>query len=128
MSLVKLSDGQKFEVESTTGTRDGVLRQRERKILPLIFRADEGKFAKIKKAFADPEKTETITVYFPDEKGTATDEQLEGVAHKVYTGYTILGECKEDEIIVTAGTPDTPPEYARRLTIELGQRQYSETE
>lgn len=127
MSLVKLADGTKYEIESPTGTRDGVLRQRERKILPLVFStAAESQFTKIKKAFADAEKTENITLYFPDEKATATDAQLEGVAHEVYEGYTIPGDVKESDIIVTPGTPTAPPEYGRQLTIELGQRQYGE--
>lgn len=127
MSLVLLASGERFEIESPTGTRDGVLRQRERSILPLTFTASTAEeFARIKTAFADPERTEHITVYFPDEKDTASDAQLEGVAHKVYEGYTIPGEIKEEDKILIPGTPTEPPVYGRQLTIEMGRRQYGE--
>lgn len=127
MSLVVLASGQRFEIESPTGTRDGVLRQRERNILPLTFiAASADEFAEIKAAFSDPEQTEKITVYFPDEKQTATDEQLEGVAHEIYEDYTIPGDIKEEDKIISPGTPTAPPAYRRQLTIEIGQRQYGE--
>lgn len=126
MSLVKLANGKKFKIEAPTGTRDGVLRQRERRILPLTFRADETAFADIKAAFAKAANTETITVYFPEENPTATDAQLEGVANEVYEGFTIPGDIKEEDSVVEEGTPTKPPVWGRQLTIEMGQRQFGE--
>lgn len=131
MSLVVLENGQRFEIESPTGTRDGVLRQRERNILPLTFRADDERFADIKAAFANSANTETITLYYPEIPETATaamlaPEGIEPPAHEVYEGYTIPGEIKEEDKILTPGTPTAPPAYGRQLSIELGQRQFGE--
>lgn len=126
MSLVKLADGQRFEIEPPTGTRTGILRQRERNILPLVLKADGERFDEIRQAFLATEKTETITIYFPDEKETATDAQLEGVAHEIYEGFTIPGDVKESDIVTAPGTLTSPPVFGRQLTIELGQRQYGE--
>lgn len=129
MSLVKLANGQKYEIEAPAAVGSGVLRQRERKILPLVFKADVSEFEAIKAAFRDPANTETLVVYFPDEKPGTSDEVLDapnGPAKEVYEGFTILGESKEEETVVTLGTSTAPPVYGRRLTIELGQRQYGE--
>lgn len=126
MSLVKLANGQKFEIEAPVGLREGVLRQRERKILLLVFRAGEADFAEIRAAFADGANVETVTLYYPDEKPDADDEQLAGVAHEVFVGFTVPGEVKEMEVMLEAGSPTRPPVYGRQLSIDLGQRQYGE--
>lgn len=132
MSLVVLKNGQRFEIEAPVGLREGVLRQRERQILPLTFKAGAERFAEIKAAFADPANTETITVYYPEMDETATDAMLAPSgdiappAHEVYEGFTIPGEIKEEDKILTPGTPTAPPVYGRQLTIEMGQRQYGE--
>ena len=127
MILVKLMTGKKLERESPTGLRDGISMQRERKILPLTFAtSDESRFAAITEAFKDAGNTASITVYFPDEKENATDAQLEGVACEVYEGFTLPGEVKEETVVLEAGTPATAPVYGRRLSIEMGQRQFGE--
>lgn len=127
MSLVKLLTGEKFEIEAPTGLRSSVLMQRERKILPLTFATtDESRFAAITAAFRDKGKTGTITVYFPDEKENATEEQLEGVAKEGYDNFTLMGDAREELVLLAEGTPDSAPVYGRRLTIEMGQRQYGE--
>ena len=127
MSLVKLFNGEKFEIESPAGLRDGILMQRERKILPLTFATtDESRFGAITAAFKDAAKTATITIYFPDEKETASDGQLEGVAQETYEGFTLTGEVKEETVVLEAGTPSALPVYGRKLSIEMGQRQLGE--
>ena len=127
MSLVKLSTGEKFEIESPAGLRDGIMMQRERKILPLTFATrDEGRFAGITAAFKDAAKTASITVFFPEEKEAASDGQLAGVAQEGYEGFTVPGEVKEETVMLEAGTPDAAPVYGRRLSIEMGQRQFGE--
>lgn len=129
MSLVKLANGRKFEIESPTGLRDGILRQRERKILPLVFKEDADIFPTIRAAFADPANTETITVYYHESDPDKSDDVLDaekGPASKVYEGFTIPGEVKEEDRVIREGTPESPPEYGRQLTIELGERQFGE--
>ena len=132
MSIVRLADGQLFKIESPVGTRDSVLRMRERSILPIVFAEPESKFAAIEKAFSDPAKTETIQIFPHEDNTKLTDAQLfpdgdvPGPACEEYAGYTLLGETKKEDKIVEAGTPTAPPVYGRQLTIELGQRQYGE--
>lgn len=126
MSLVVLANGERFEIEPPEGVHEGILHQRQRQILLLNFRAAVDQFNTIKKVFYDPQNTENIRIYFAEEKASATDEQLEGVAHEDYQGFTMLGDIRETDKIIEEGTPARPPKYGRQLTIELGQRLYGE--
>lgn len=121
MSLIRLADGQKFEVEQPQ-EGEGMMRNRRRKTLGLTFRAAETSFAAIRAAFV-PENLETITVYYPDnETADEPDEQLEGVAHKDFAGYSVIGEWTDKEVEKVAETSKSPAAYARQLSVTLGER------
>lgn len=137
MSLIRLDNGTKYAIESTTGIQQGMLRQRERNILRVTFAENESKFAEIKAAMADPANTDGIIIYMNENDPKISDEhllppvgadgqKLPGPAQEAYRGYTILGQVTEEDRIVEPGTAKSPPVYARRLTVELGERQYGE--
>lgn len=131
MSLVVMADGQKFQMEQPN-ERKGLLRNRERQILELTFRsASREALAKIENLFADPEKTEQITVYYHEDDPSATDERLRGEgengpANKVFVGFTIPGDFVKGEVVKTEETPTAPAEYTNQLKVELGQRLFGE--
>lgn len=125
MSLIKLANGQKFEIEPFSGEHETIIDGRRRNGLTFIFKASEENFLTIEAAFLQKSNLENITVYYPDEKETATDEQLQGVAHKVYMGYTKLGEVLKTQILLESDI-SKPPVFGKQLSIEVGERYFDE--
>lgn len=126
MSIVVLANGREYRVEDFTGLRTGVLNGRERSILPLVPLVEESEFDAVRAEFAEPANTERIKLYYHENNLGLTEEQRGDSICEVFEGYTLRGEWPEVPVILKEGTPDSPPVYGRRLTIEMGQRQYGE--
>ena len=81
MSLIKLANGHKYEIEQPN-EGEGMMRNRRRNTVQLTFRADAEQFDAIR-ADIVPDNLEIFTIYYPDnETADEPDEQLTGVAHK----------------------------------------------
>lgn len=121
MSLIRLANGHKYEIDQPQES-ESLLRNRQRRTLSLVFRAGEDQFTKIKEDFT-PANLAAITVYYPDnETADEPDEQLEGVAHKDFLAYTLVGEWTDKEIAAEPETSTTPAVYTRQLSVTLGER------
>lgn len=120
MSLIRLANGEKFEIDQPNEGQ-GLMRNRQRKTLELKFRSTADAFERIKAAFT-AENLEFITVYYPEnETADEPDEQLEGVSHKTFEGYTMIGEWIDKEVEVTPETRTTAAVYGRQLSVTLGE-------
>ena len=127
MSLIRLANGEKFEIEQPNEGQ-GLMRNRQRQTLALVFKAESDSFEHIKAVFT-PENLETFNIYYPDnETADEPDEQLEGVSHKIFEGYTMIGEWIDKEIEVSKETRNSAAVYARQLSVTLGERLMSDTE
>lgn len=121
MSLIRLANGQKYEIDQPQ-EGESLLRNRQRRTLSLVFRAAEDQFSAIKEAFSAANLA-ALTVYYPDnERADEPDEQLEGVAHKDFAGYTLVGEWTDKEIEAERETSTSPAIYKRQLAVTLGER------
>lgn len=126
MSLIRLQDGTKFEIDQPN-EGDGILRNRKRRIVKITFRANEDQFDAVRTAIT-PDNLETFSVYYPDnETANEPDEQLIDVSNKVFEGYTLIGDWEDKEVEVQQETSRTPAVYGRQLSVTLGERLASDT-
>ena len=121
MSLIRLANGHKYEIDQPQEGQS-LLRNRQRRTLSLVFRGQETLFQQIKEDFK-AENLEALTVYYPDnETADEPDAQLEGVAHKDFIAYTLVGEWTDKEVEDQQETSTTPATYKRQLSVTLGER------
>lgn len=126
MSLIRLADGQKFEI-AQPNEGEGMLRNRKRSTVQITFRAAAGQFDSIRAAIV-PENLETFDIFYPEnETADEPDEQLEGVSHKTFEGYSLVGDWEDKEIEVQKETSKTMAVYGRQLSVTLGERLASDT-
>ena len=110
MSLIKLANGHKYEIEQPN-EGEGMMRNRRRNTVQLTFRADAEQFDAIR---AD---------IVPDnETADEPDEQLTGVAHKDFSAYALVGDWEDKEVEKQKETSKAPAVYGRQLSVTLGER------
>ena len=73
MSLIKLANGHKYEIEQPN-EGEGMMRNRRRNTVQLTFRADAEQFDAIR-ADIVPDNLEIFTIYYPDNE-TADEPEL----------------------------------------------------
>ena len=111
MSLIKLANGHKYEIEQPN-EGEGMLRNRRRNTVQITFRAD-----------IVPDNLEIFTIYYPDnETADEPDEQLTGVAHKDFSAYALVGDWEDKEVEKQKETSKAPAVYGRQLSVTLGER------
>ena len=121
MSLIKLANGHKYEIEQPN-EGEGMMRNRRRNTVQLTFRADAEQFDAIR-ADIVPDNLEIFTIYYPDnETADEPDEQLTGVAHKDFSAYALVGDWEDKEVEKQKETSKAPAVYGRRLSVTLGER------
>ena len=126
MSLIKLANGHKYEIEQPN-EGEGMMRNRRRNTVQLTFRADAEQFDAIR-ADIVPDNLEIFTIYYPDnETADEPDEQLTGVAHKDFSAYALVGDWEDKEIELQKETSKAPAVYGRQLSVTLGERLASDT-
>ena len=121
MSLIKLANGHKYEIEQPN-EGEGMMRNRRRNTVQITFRADAEQFDAIR-ADIVPGNLETFTIYYPDnETADEPDEQLTGVAHKYFSAYALVGDWEDKEVEKQKETSKAPAVYGRQLSVTLGER------
>ena len=121
MSLIKLANGHKYEIEQPN-EGEGMLRNRRRNTVQITFRADAEQFDAIR-ADIVPDNLEIFTIYYPDnETADEQDEQLTGVAHKDFSAYALVGDWEDKEVEKQKETSKAPAVYGRQLSVTLGER------
>ena len=121
MSLIKLANGHKYEIEQSN-EGEGMMRNRRRNTVQLTFRADAEQFDAIR-ADIVPDNLEIFTIYYPDnETADEPDEQLTGVAHKDFSAYALVGDWEDKEVEKQKETSKAPAVYGRQLSVTLGER------
>lgn len=126
MSLIRLTNGQKFSIAQPQ-EGEGMMRNRKRRTLSLTFLAGAEDFDTIRSAFT-ADNLETITIYYPEnETPDEPDERLKGVSHKVFEGYSLLGDWTDKEIETTKETRISAAVYGRQLSVTLGERLMTDT-
>ena len=121
MSLIKLANGHKYEIEQPN-EGEGMMRNRRRNTVQLTFRADAEQFDAIR-ADIVPDNLEIFTIYYPDnETADEPDEQLTGVAHKDFSAYALVGVWEDKEVEKQKETSKAPAVYGRQLSVTLGER------
>ena len=121
MSLIKLANGHKYEIEQPN-EGEGMMRNRRRNTVQLTFRADAEQFDAIR-ADIVPDNLEIFTIYDPDnETADEPDEQLTGVAHKDFSAYALVGDWEDKEVEKQKETSKAPAVYGRQLSVTLGER------
>ena len=96
MSLIRLANGHKYEIEQPN-EGEGMMRNRRRNTVQITFRAGAEQFDAIR-ADITPENLDTFTIYYPDnETADEPDEQLAGVAHKDFSAYALVGDWEDKE-------------------------------
>ena len=121
MSLIKLANGHKYEIEQPN-EGEGMMRNRRRNTVQLTFRADAEQFDAIR-ADIVPDNLEIFTIYYPDnETADEPDEQLTGVAHKDFSAYPLVGDWEDKEVEKQKETSKAPAVYGRQLSVTLGER------
>ena len=121
MSLIKLANGHKYEIEQPN-EGEGMMRNRRRNTVQLTFRADAEQFDAIR-ADIVPDNLEIFTIYYPDnETADEPDEQLAGVAHKDFSAYALVGDWEDKEVEKQKETSKAPAVYGRQLSVTLGER------
>ena len=119
MSLIKLANGHKYEIEQPN-EGEGMMRNRRRNTVQLTFRADAEQFDAIR-ADIVPDNLEIFTIYYPDnETADEPDEQLTGVAHKDFSAYALVGDWEDKEVEKQKETSKAPAVYGRQLRSENG--------
>ena len=120
MSLIKLANGHKYEIEQPN-EGEGMMRNRRRNTVQLTFRADAEQFDAIR-ADIVPDNLEIFTIYYPDnETADEPDEQLTGVAHKDFSAYALVGDWEDKEVEKQKETSKAPAVYGRQLSVTLGE-------
>lgn len=110
MSLIKLANGHKYEIEQPN-EGEGMMRNRRRNTVQLTFRADAEQFDAIR-ADIVPDNLEIFTIYYPDnETADEPDEQLTGVAHKDFSAYALVGDWEDKEVEKQKETSKAPAVY-----------------
>lgn len=121
MSLIKLANGHKYEIEQPN-EGEGMMRNRRRNTVQLTFRADAEQFDAIR-ADIVPDNLEIFTIYYPDnETADEPDEQLTGVEHKDFSAYALVGDWEDKEVEKQKETSKAPAVYGRQLSVTLGER------
>lgn len=121
MSLIKLANGHKYEIEQPN-EGEGMMRNRRRNTVQLTFRADAEQFDAIR-ADIVPDNLEIFTIYYPDnETADEPDEQLTGVAHKDFSAYALVGDWEDKEVEKQKETSKASAVYGRQLSVTLGER------
>ena len=121
MSLIKLANGHKYEIEQPN-EGEGMMRNRRRNTVQLTFRADAEQFDAIR-ADIVPDNLEIFTIYYPDnETADEPNEQLAGVAHKDFSAYALVGDWEDKEVEKQKETSKAPAVYGRQLSVTLGER------
>ena len=121
MSLIKLANGHKYEIEQPN-EGEGMMRNRRRNTVQLTFRADAEQFDAIR-ADIVPDNLEIFTIYYPDnETADEPDEQLTGVARKDFSAYALVGDWEDKEVEKQKETSKAPAVYGRQLSVTLGER------
>ena len=121
MSLIKLANGHKYEIEQPN-EGEGMLRNRRRNTVQITFRADAEQFDAIR-ADIVPDNLEIFTIYYPDnETADEPDEQLTGVAQKDFSAYALVGDWEDKEVEKQKETSKAPAVYGRQLSVTLGER------
>ena len=121
MSLIKLANGHKYEIEQPN-EGEGMMRNRRRNTVQLTFRADAEQFDAIR-ADIVPDNLEIFTIYYPDnETADEPDEQLTGVAHKDFSAYALVGDWEDKEVEKQKETSKAPAVYGRQLSVTPGER------
>ena len=121
MSLIKLANGHKYEIEQPN-EGEGMMRNRRRNTVQITFRADAEQFDAIR-ADIVPGNLETFTIYYPDnETADEPDEQLTGVAQKDFSAYALVGDWEDKEVEKQKETSKAPAVYGRQLSVTLGER------
>ena len=121
MSLIKLANGHKYEIEQPN-EGEGMPRNRRRNTVQITFRADAEQFDAIR-ADIVPDNLEIFTIYYPDnETADEPDEQLTGVAHKDFSAYALVGDWEDKEVEKQKETSKAPAVYGRQLSVTLGER------
>ena len=121
MSLIKLANGHKYEIEQPN-EGEGMMRNRRRNTVQLTFRADAEQFDAIR-ADIVPDNLEIFTIYYPDnETADEPDEQLTGVAHKDFSAYALVGDWEDKEVEKQKETSKAPAVSGRQLSVTLGER------
>ena len=121
MSLIKLANGHKYEIEQPN-EGEGMMRNRRRNTVQLTFRADAEQFDAIR-ADIVPDNLEIVTIDYPDhETADEPDEQLTGVAHKDLSAYALVGDWEDKEVEKQKETSKAPAVYGRQLSVTLGER------
>ena len=121
MSLIKLANGHKYEIEQPN-EGEGMMRNRRRNTVQLTFRADAEQFDAIR-ADIVPDNLEIFTIYYPDnETADEPDAQLTGVAHKDFSAYALVGDWEDKEVEKQKETSKAPAVYGRQLSVTLGER------
>lgn len=121
MSLIKLANGHKYEIEQPN-EGEGMMRNRRRNTVQLTFRAGAEQFDAIR-ADIVPDNLEIFTIYYPDnETADEPDEQLTGVAHKDFFAYALVGDWEDKEVEKQKETSKAPAVYGRQLSVTLGER------
>ena len=121
MSLIKLANGHKYEIEQPN-EGEGMMSNRRRNTVQLTFRADAEQFDAIR-ADIVPDNLEIFTIYYPDnETADEPDEQLTGVAHKDFSAYALVGDWEDKEVEKQKETSKAPAVYGRQLSVTLGER------
>ena len=121
MSLIKLANGHKYEIEQPN-EGEGMLRNRRRNTVQITFRADAEQFDAIRENIV-PDNLETFTIYYPDnETADEQDEQLAGVAHKDFFAYVLVGDWEDKEVEKQKETSKALAVYGRQLSVTLGER------
>lgn len=125
MSILRLANGQQFEIQQPN-EREGILEDRNRPITEFVFSGTPVQLDAIQEAIIKPENIETMTVVYHGSNAELSADQLEGVANRDFTGYTVVGPLTRERVTVEKGTLTQPPVYGWQLKVELGQRQYGE--
>ena len=126
MSLIRLANGHKYEIEQPN-EGEGMMRNRRRNTVQITFRAGAEQFDAIR-ADIISENLESFRIYYPDkENENEQDDQLEGVRIYLFDAFSLVVDWEDKEIELQKETSKTPAVYGRQLSVTLGERLASDT-
>ncbi len=126
MSLIRLANGHKYEIEQPN-EGEGMMRNRRRNTVQITFRAGAEQFDAIR-ADIISENLESFRIYYPDnETADEPDEQLDGVAIRSFLPFRLWAIGRIKEIELQKETSKAPAVYGRQLSVTLGERLASDT-
>ena len=126
MSLIRLANGHKYEIEQPQRGRRNDAKSPSQYGTAHVPRRCREQFDL--RADIVPGNLETFTIYYPDnETADEPDEQLAGVAHKDFSAYALVGDWEDKEVEVQKETSKTPAVYGRQPSVTLGERLASDT-